>query len=217
MHVIAVATEGEIIAEMRGEAAASDARAPSEPPPWEQRILQLDGKRYSLRLEHEFWSALEAIAARRKLRLNRLVADIASRRPTDTNLSSTLRVFCLGEMERSAATRSVALDGASIGAVVESAPTAGAVVDAEQLVLAVNDAFLHWSGMKRSLVLRQKLARHFRFQEAGKFDELWARPMREERTRILGITPGRVLAAEVSLVPVLSARGRRLCALWVTA
>lgn len=212
-----MATEGEIIAEMGGEAAAPTASAPAEPVPWEQRILQLGGKRYSLRLEHEFWSALEAIAVRRKLRLNRLVADLASRRSTDTNLSSTLRVFCLGEMERSAATRSVALDGASIGAIVESAPAAGAVLDAEQLVLAVNDAFLHWSGMKRAFVLRQKLARHFRFQEAGKFDELWTRPMREERTRILGITPGRVLAAEVSLVPVLSARGRRLCALWVKA
>lgn len=74
---------------------------------WQQRVLQLDGKRYSLRLECAFWSALEAIARRRKLRLNRLVADIASGRPAESNLSSILRVYCLGEVERAAG----ALDG----------------------------------------------------------------------------------------------------------
>ena len=183
--------------------------------PWEQRILQLDGKRYSLRLEHEFWTALEAIATRRKLRLNHLVAEIATRCSADANLSSTVRVFCLGEMERSAVARSVALDGASIAALIESAPAAGLVLDGDQVVLAVNDAFLDWSGIKRALLLRQKLARNFRWQGATIFDGLWANAAREEQARIVGITPGRVLAAEVTLVPVLSARGRRLCGLWV--
>jgi predicted DNA-binding ribbon-helix-helix protein len=213
-----MASEGEVLTDMQEEASS-----PSVPPapvaalPWEQRILQLDGKRYSLRLEHEFWSALEAIAARRKLRLNRLIAELASRQPVDANLSSALRVFCLGDIERSAATRSAALDGASIGTIVESAPTAGLVLDAEQVVLVANDVFLQWSGIKRAALLRQKLIRHFRLQGAGHFDGLWTRPVREEQGRIVGISPGRVLAAEVSLVPLLSARGRRLCALWVKA
>jgi len=90
-----MASESDILPRTRSEAAAATSAPPELASPWEQRILQLDGKRYSLRLEHEFWAALEAIASRRKLRLNRLVAEIASRRSGDTNLSSLLRVFCL--------------------------------------------------------------------------------------------------------------------------
>src|SRR6185312_4149587 len=109
-----MASEGDILPETRSDATAL-ASAPAElASPWEQRILQVDGKRYSLRLEHEFWAALEAIAVRRKLRLNRLVAEIASRRCGETNLSSLLRVFCLGEMERATAGRSLVLEGASV-------------------------------------------------------------------------------------------------------
>lgn len=105
-----MASEGDILPETRSEPLPA-ASAPAEiASPWEQRILQRDGKRYSLRLEHEFWAALETIASRRKLRLNRLVADIASHRAGEGNLSSLLRVFCLGEIERASAGRPLALD-----------------------------------------------------------------------------------------------------------
>jgi predicted DNA-binding ribbon-helix-helix protein len=208
---------GDIHPDMRREAAR-----PTRPPaeiasPWEQRILQLNGKRYSLRLEHEFWAALESIASRRKLRLNRVVAEIASRRSGENNLSSLLRVFCLAEMERGTVGRSLALDSASMTALVEAAPAPGLLLDIDQLVLAANDAFLHWSGVKRALLLRQKLAAHFRLECANSFGGLWARPMREEETRIVGITPDSVLAATAKLVPLLSGRGRRLCVVWVMA
>jgi predicted DNA-binding ribbon-helix-helix protein len=212
-----MASEGDISPEMQHVAPAIAAGTMEIVRPWEQRILQLDGRRYSLRLEHEFWAALEAIAAGRKLRLNRLVADIAARRSADGNLSSGLRVFCLRELERATAARSLAIDGAGIAALIEAAPAPGAVLGADQIVLAANPAFLRWSGAKRELLLRQKLAAHFRFADASRFDRLWSRPMREESTRIVGVTPGRVLAAEVSLVPVQIARGRRLCVLWVHA
>jgi predicted DNA-binding ribbon-helix-helix protein len=208
-------SEGEILPDTRSEASPTASAAQALAPPWEQRILQLDGKRYSLRLEHEFWSALEAIAARRKLRLNRLVAEVASRRPADANLSSIVRVFCLGEMERAAGGRSLAIDSASITALIERAPAAGLVLDAEQVVLAANEAFLRWSGIKPTRLLRQKLADHFSLEGPTSFDGLWMRPTRDEPTRIVGIMPGRVVAAAASLVPVLSARGRRLCVVWV--
>jgi predicted DNA-binding ribbon-helix-helix protein len=210
-----MASDVEILSGARSDV-AEVARAPSAPvSPWEQRILQLDGKRYSLRLEHEFWTALEAIALRRKLRLNHLVAEIASHRPSDSNLSSNLRVFCLAEMERATAGRSLAVDGTSVTALVEAAPMPGLLLDADQIILAANETFLHWSGLKRALLLRQKLAARFRLQGASSFDGLWSRPIREEATRIVGIMPGRILAAEAKLVPMLSARGRRLCVVWV--
>jgi predicted DNA-binding ribbon-helix-helix protein len=210
-----MASDVEILSGTRSDV-AEVASAPSAPvSPWEQRILQLDGKRYSLRLEHEFWTALEAIALRRKLRLNHLVAEIASHRPSDSNLSSNLRVFCLAEMERATAGRSLAVDGTSVTALVEAAPMPGLLLDADQIILAANETFLHGSGLKRALLLRQKLAARFRLQGASSFDGLWSRPIREEATRIVGIMPGRILAAEAKLVPMLSARGRRLCVVWV--
>jgi predicted DNA-binding ribbon-helix-helix protein len=215
--------EGEIFNEPHDEGVPSvSASASTETsPPWEQRILQLDGRRYSLRLEHEFWSALEAIAERRRLRLNRLVAEIANYRPIEGNLSSTLRVFCLGEIERPSSGRTLAGDRTSITALVETAPLAGMVIDADQVVIAVNDDFVRWSGLRRALMLQQRLATHFHFQGFGQsegasgWDGFWTRPAREEQTRIVGVIPGRVLAAEARLVPVLSARGRRLCVVWV--
>lgn len=210
-----MASEGDILSETQGEA------APAVPSglvsPWEQRILQLEGKRYSLRLEHEFWAALDAIASRRELRLNRLVADIASHRSSESNLSSVLRVFCLGEMERNTAGRSLALDSASITTLVEAAPAPGLLLDNDQIVLAANGAFLHWSGVKRALLLQQKLAAHFHLLSASSFEGLWARSIREEETRITGATPGHVLMADAKLIPLLSTRGRRLCVVWVIA
>jgi predicted DNA-binding ribbon-helix-helix protein len=212
-----MASEGEIFSETRSEPIVAESMASTSTSPWEQRILQLDGKRYSLRLEHEFWAALEAIASRRKLRLNHLVAEVAAHRSSDGNLSSTLRVFCLGETERAAAGRSLALDGASITALVEAAPMPGLLLDADQIVLAANETFLRWSGLNRALLLRQKLAARFRLQGASSYDGLWSRPIREEETRIVGVIPGRVLAADAKLVPMLSARARRLCVVWVAA
>lgn len=208
-------SEGEILPDTRSEAAPTASVAQEPAPPWEQRILQLEGKRYSLRLEHEFWSALEAIAARRKLRLNRLVADVAARRPADANLSSVLRVFCLGEKERAAGSRSMSADGANIAALVEGAPAAGLVLDHEAIVLAANDAFLRWSGLQRAQLLGHRLGDRFTLQGASGFDSLWRVPAREKKARIVGVMPGRVVAAEASFVPLPAARGRRLCVVWV--
>lgn|SRR5579863_5033906 len=210
-----MASEGDILPEAQSETAPAGNAPSGLVSPWEQRILQLDGKRYSLRLEHEFWAALETIASRCKLRLNRLVADVAAHRSSESNLSSVLRVFCLGEMERNTAGRSLALDSASITTLVEAAPAPGLLLDTDQIVLAANDSFLQWSGVKRALLLQQKLATHFDLQSASSFEGLWARPIREEETRIVSTTPGCVLAAHAKLVPLLSARGRRLCVVWV--
>ncbi|HEY1504221.1 MAG TPA: ribbon-helix-helix domain-containing protein [Stellaceae bacterium] len=212
-----MAGAGNILREAQTETAPPTCASLSLASSWEQRILQLEGKRYSLRLEHEFWTALEAIASHRKLRLNRLVADVASRRSGDGNLSSLLRILCLGEMEHRTEVHSPALDSASITALVEAAPAPGLVLDTDQIVLAANSAFFRWSGIKRALLLQQKLAGHFRLQSVSGFAGLWAGPVREEETRIIGIMPGRVVAADARLVPVLNARGRRLCVVWVTA
>jgi predicted DNA-binding ribbon-helix-helix protein len=58
-----------------------------------KRSVLIAGHATSLSLEAEFWSALQEIARRRGLSLNRLVASVDVAR--SGNLSSALRVFVL--------------------------------------------------------------------------------------------------------------------------
>jgi len=58
-----------------------------------KRSVLIAGHATSLSLEAEFWTALQEIARRRGLSLNRLVASIDAER--HGNLSSALRVFVL--------------------------------------------------------------------------------------------------------------------------
>jgi predicted DNA-binding ribbon-helix-helix protein len=66
--------------------------------PIQKRSIRIAGHSTSLSLEAEFWTALRAIARRRGLSLNRLVASIDTGRRG--NLSSALRVFVLQCYER---------------------------------------------------------------------------------------------------------------------
>jgi predicted DNA-binding ribbon-helix-helix protein len=76
-----------------------------------KRSVLLAGHRTSISLEAPFWEALRAIAGRRGLSLNRLVAEIDAARAG--NLSSALRVFVLdccrrgelGEQDKAVAPR----------------------------------------------------------------------------------------------------------------
>lgn len=61
-----------------------------------KRSVTLKGHRTSVTLEAEFWSALEAIAAKRGVSLQKIVEGIDLSRG-DANLSSALRVFVLKE------------------------------------------------------------------------------------------------------------------------
>ena len=60
-----------------------------------KRSVVIAGHRTSVSLEPAFWRALQAIAARRGVSVNRLVEEIDARRAG--NLSSALRVFVLEE------------------------------------------------------------------------------------------------------------------------
>lgn len=55
----------------------------------------LHGHRTSFSLEEPFWQELKAIADIRQIPLAQLIAEIDDGRPTDSNLSSALRVHVL--------------------------------------------------------------------------------------------------------------------------
>lgn len=59
-----------------------------------KRSVMIAGHATSVSIENEFWDALRAIAARRGLSLNALIAEIDQAR-SGRNLSSALRVHVL--------------------------------------------------------------------------------------------------------------------------
>lgn len=60
----------------------------------DKRSFSIAGHRTSLALEPEFWAALEAIAATRRLSMAALIREIDTTRSTD-NLSSATRLYAL--------------------------------------------------------------------------------------------------------------------------
>jgi predicted DNA-binding ribbon-helix-helix protein len=65
----------------------------------QKRSLTIAGHRTSIALEPEFWAGLEALAARRNIRLTALIEDIDRSRDSP-NLSSALRVAVLSDARR---------------------------------------------------------------------------------------------------------------------
>jgi predicted DNA-binding ribbon-helix-helix protein len=63
-----------------------------------KRSLTIAGHRTSIALEPEFWDGLEALAARRRLRLAILIEEIDAGRESP-NLSSALRVAVLRDVQ----------------------------------------------------------------------------------------------------------------------
>ena len=77
----------------------ADQRARADPPHKRRKhSVLIDGHRTSLSIEEAFWKQLQAIAARRRISLNKLIAEIDRSRggtAKPTNLSSAIRVFIL--------------------------------------------------------------------------------------------------------------------------
>ena len=187
----------------------------------QQRILQVAGRRYSLRLETCYWEMLTAIAARRRKRLNRLVAEIAAL-ADNANLAARLRVFCLEESRQATQARVFAVERTSILGLIESAPIPALAVDVSGRIVAVNAPLSAWLGAPAEPLTGTPLLRHFRFhcRTGCTVETLWGELggnwATAESARMIHIAPGRVLAANARLVPVIVTHGRPLCVVWVT-
>ncbi len=64
-----------------------------------KRSISIKGHRTSYTLEAEFHEELERLSAMHGQALATVVATVDARRPADTNLSSALRLFVLGELK----------------------------------------------------------------------------------------------------------------------
>jgi predicted DNA-binding ribbon-helix-helix protein len=62
-----------------------------------KRSISFDGRKTSVSLEDEFWTALKDMAAARRMAVNELIAEIDRDRQRG-NLSSCLRIFVLNDV-----------------------------------------------------------------------------------------------------------------------
>lgn len=178
-----------------------------------QRILQADGRRYSLKLEPAFWDTLSEVAHRRGVKLGRLIADLAAEAPGGGNLASQLRLFCLAETgrRRAEAEEAVRRAGLSSGStdidtLVEICPAPCLIVDRERRILRANAAFGGWYGSAYVNLPGKPLDHFFRLKMASGYEAMIAAfgagKINATRAHLLYVAPGRVVASPARLMPV---------------
>ena len=182
-----------------------------------QRILQADGRRYSLKLEEPFWDALDAAARERGVKLGRLVAQLAAEPPNTGNLASQLRLFCLAEGQRrvraasEAATQAGLAAGATnIETLVELCPASCLVMTRERRILRVNQAFGRWYGSAYVNLPGKTLDHFFKLRMTSSYEAVMAAfesgSAQAAKAHLLYVMPGRVVAGAARVMPVARVR-----------
>lgn len=175
--------------------------------------MQADGRRYSLKLEPAFWTALDEAAERRKLRLGRLVAELATSLPANGNLASRLRVFCLAEAKQaldaaaSAGRRSELAAGTTdIDTLVENCPAPCLVMGLDHRIHRTNEGFSRWYGPAAANLAGKPFDHFFKLRTAQPLETLLrgfaAGELAAAKAHLLYVVPGRVVAAAARLMPV---------------
>ena len=174
------------------------------------RIVQFANRRYSIKLEQDFWTFLEETAKRQGQRLNHLVAALASDHPSTLGFAAALRLFCLNEARTRLGTAEKEVEKAALAtgttdltSIVGACPAACVVLDQDRVIQLLNDNFARWLNADRE-ALQGKPIEHF-FQIRGHFrlDELWARFGQGFTTavpaKLAYVAPGRVVVAKAHL------------------
>jgi predicted DNA-binding ribbon-helix-helix protein len=195
--------------------------AASDPDRTVQRILQVKGRRYSIRLEPTFWRVLEELADSEKIRLNVLVRRIAelSAGPA-ANLTSRLRVYCAEELRRRLMGALLPLTSRNLFGIAEISPAPCLVISSNQEILLANQPFMQWFGTDNRGIIGHPVARHFRFRSTPPFDEVWGEfaegRVSAQPARIISIAPGRVRATNALLQPLaFEAQAGFVCFVWL--
>lgn len=174
------------------------------------RILQSRGRRYSLKLEPEFWTWLEGLAASRGVRLNVLVAELAENLPAGASLASGLRQYCLMEagqrimrLEDRVLELSLASGFTNLSTLVEACPAPSILISNRHEIVKVNGAVARWMGVSRGDLVGRRFDHVFNLATAAPLAEVWkefglgyARPVPAKLTYL---APGRVVVAKASL------------------
>lgn len=204
------------------EDAYLSAHPPAADPPI-HRVVQADGRRYSLKLEPAYWTILEEEAKREGLALARLVQRVALGVPADASLTGVLRLYCVELLrERASAVPFLSDPGADPASPSESpsqlalrrlmsffvtCPAAGLLLNPREKVICANRAFEAWSRLRGDYLVGKAVDWHFQLRMAepiGAVMARFAKGVPESLTaRISYISPGRIVVANAAVSLVL--------------
>ncbi len=176
--------------------------------PPRQRVLQVDRKRYSVRLEEAYWAVLEDLARDQDVKLSRLVDQVAKEAKGESGLAAALRLRCLsaladrkGEGDATVDDRSAGggVYGASLENLISANPAPSLLLAEDGRILLANKAFQDWSGVKSESLTGQPYDWFFQLRLAAPLAEIIDRLARGREAfhhgRISYIAPGRVVVA----------------------
>jgi predicted DNA-binding ribbon-helix-helix protein len=193
-----------------GEPSAVEVESEAAEPSLRHRILQSDGRRYSLKLEPAFWTSLEAAAKRRNLRLSQLIRDIALEPTVGSSLSARLRQFCLEEAESLALrlesrmeTQIPTSDSHDLVNIVAVCPLPCIVVSATGRINRTNEAFGRWMNADPKEFLGKPVDHYFQLRLpvplAGMAAQALKGGSRHCSAKIAFVAPGRVVVAKARI------------------
>ena len=152
------------------------------------KVVQYKGKRRSFRLENIFWETLASISARRRIRVGRLVDEIAERNEAGQSLASALRVECMLDAERQLVSARLSQNDVKTQ-LIDLAPSPCVFLSETAAILGGNRAFYGLiSGEGEKEVLGQRFTDLCRVQTSISFNEFWINLQKR---------PGRPLTAHV--------------------
>ena len=176
--------------------------------PLRHRVLQVERRRYSVRLEEAYWDVLEEIARQDHARLAEVIDDVAMEAEGQASLTAALRLRCLAflRQESTAQTGSAASSvgssgryGASLDNLVAANPAPSLLIAHDGKILRANTAFQNWSGVKADALTGQPYDWFFQLRLADSFEDAINRLAHGSdgylMARISYIAPGRVVVA----------------------
>jgi predicted DNA-binding ribbon-helix-helix protein len=172
------------------------------------KVVQYKGKRRSLRLEEKFWEALGNIAVRRKMRIGKLVDEVAGRKEDGQSLASALRVECLLDAERQLASTRLVKNSLKTD-LIDSAPSPCIFLSENAVVLGGNRAFYKlFSGERENELLGHRFTDLFRVQTSITFNDFWInlqkRPRRPLTAHVFFLNSKSVGAAQATFLAELN-------------
>jgi predicted DNA-binding ribbon-helix-helix protein len=187
------------------------------------RVVQAEGRRYSLKLEPAYWTILEEEAKREGLAVARLVQRVALGVPADASLTGALRLYCVELLRERAATAPAfserdfgSRDSSESPSQVAlrrlisffiSCPAAGLLLNPREKVICANRAFEAWSRLRGDYLVGKAVDWHFQLRMAepvGAVLARFAKGVPESLTaRISYISPGRIVVANAAVSLVL--------------
>lgn len=174
------------------------------------RIVQLSGRRYSIKLEQGFWRFLEDTARRQGMRLNQLVGQLAADHPTEIGFAAALRLYCLtvasarlGAAEEELHKAAMATGTTDLAALVSACPAPCIVLSFVRTISLVNEPFTRWLGVDPAALIGKPIEHFFQIRGHFRIDDLWARfgqgMASSVPAKLAYVAPGRVVVAKAQL------------------